>query len=247
MWRRWGGRVLAFAGRCESAPRQSAAPCSRNPPRSAGHDLAALTSHLAHTASRSGFPARICNGFHLGEHGAPAFIASCLLSIGYKQVAWQEDCADKAEAASQMRYWKTLLVTLFASCYWTGAAGSTQFSASSKASLTAHEAQVWTSAKREIEFSAVPHTARGSCEATRPPEALATPNPLLDHADSKMKVRVSFIIGTDGRVYSPFILESAGPTEDRIVLNTVRAWRYRPAMCNGVPAEAEAKIGFSGR
>jgi hypothetical protein len=31
------------------------------------------------------------------------------------------------------------------------------------------------------------------------------------------------------------------------VLNTVRAWRYRPAMCNGVPTESEAKVGFSSR
>jgi len=27
----------------------------------------------------------------------------------------------------------------------------------------------------------------------------------------------------------------------------VRFWRYRPAMCNGVPTEAEAKVEFSGR
>jgi outer membrane biosynthesis protein TonB len=43
------------------------------------------------------------------------------------------------------------------------------------------------------------------------------------------------------------ILESAGSTGDRNVLQTVRNWRYRPATCNGVPTEAEGKIEFSHR
>jgi len=30
-------------------------------------------------------------------------------------------------------------------------------------------------------------------------------------------------------------------------LEAVRFWRYRPAMCNGVPTEAEAKVEFSSR
>jgi TonB family protein len=62
-----------------------------------------------------------------------------------------------------------------------------------------------------------------------------------------MKIKVSFIVGTDGRVHSPLILESSGTSEDHAILNTVRAWRYRPAMCNGVPTETEGKIEFSSR
>jgi len=116
------------------------------------------------------------------------------------------------------------------------------------ASLADREHQVWTWAFRDSKFAAVPHsTARASCEAADPPEALATPDPLLDLTGKGAKVTVSFIIGTDGRVHSPLILESAGLPEDRTVLNTVRSWRYRPAMCNGVPTEAEAKIQFSSR
>ena len=61
------------------------------------------------------------------------------------------------------------------------------------------------------------------------------------------EVKVSFIIGTDGRVHSPLILESAGLPGDRHVLQTVRSWRYRPATCNGVPTETEGKIEFSSR
>jgi TonB family protein len=115
-------------------------------------------------------------------------------------------------------------------------------------SLGAHEHELWASAVHGSEFAAMPHTtAPASCEATRPPEALATPNPLLEPPDTSAKIKVSFIIGTDGRVHSPLILESAGSVEDRMVLDVVRSWRYRPAMCNGVPTEAEAKVEFSSR
>jgi len=113
--------------------------------------------------------------------------------------------------------------------------------------LTMREQRVWAAPKREIEFAAIGHTSRSSCGATHPPEALATPSPLLDTPKISSKIKVSFIIGTDGRVHSPFIVESAGPADDQVVLDAVRTWRYRPATCNGVPTESEARIGFSGR
>ncbi len=109
------------------------------------------------------------------------------------------------------------------------------------------ERALWTAPRREAEFADVAHTTRRSCEATRPPEALATPGPLLEQRNHASRIKVSFIIGTDGRVHSPFILESAGVSADRIVLHTILAWRYRPATCNGVPTESEARVGFSSR
>ncbi len=87
-------------------------------------------------------------------------------------------------------------------------------------------------------------SARARCENTQAPQALTTPDPLMVPA---VKVKVSFIIGPDGRVHSPLILQSGGPVGDRNVLQTVRSWRYRPATCNGVPTEAEGKIEFSRR
>ncbi len=100
----------------------------------------------------------------------------------------------------------------------------------------------------DSEFAAMAHpTTRAECGAVQPPQALATPDPLLDETDLNAKVSVSFIIGTDGRVHSALILESAGPNEDRTILDAVRFWRYRPALCNGVPTEAEAKVEFSSR
>jgi TonB family protein len=116
-----------------------------------------------------------------------------------------------------------------------------------QSALMVREHHAWVQPKRETEFAAIGHTTRKACEATRPPEALATPSPLLDSPQKNAKIKVSFIIGTDGRVHSPFILESTGSSDDQLVMDAIRTWRYRPATCNGVPTEAEARIGFSGR
>jgi TonB family protein len=114
--------------------------------------------------------------------------------------------------------------------------------------LTAREHHLWSSAIHDSEFATMVHSAsRTSCGSPEPPQALATPDPLLEEVDLNSKVSVSFIIGTDGHVHSPLILESAGPSEDRNVLDAVRYWRYRPARCNGIPTDAEAKVEFSSR
>jgi TonB family protein len=119
---------------------------------------------------------------------------------------------------------------------------------SHSATLDQREGQILRSLTRASQFSNVPHvSSRPSCEDVQPPEALATPDPLLTPAAHGRRVKVSFIIGTDGRVHSPLILESAGLAGDRHVLQTVRTWRYRPATCNGVPTETEGKIEFSSR
>jgi TonB family protein len=119
---------------------------------------------------------------------------------------------------------------------------------SSTEHLAAREQQLWRVPVHVSEFADVPRTsAHSRCERTHPPEALTTPNPLIEPSDPTIRVRVSFIVGADGRVHSPLILESAGSIEDHTILETVRTWRYRPAMCNGVPTETEAKIEFSSR
>jgi TonB family protein len=96
------------------------------------------------------------------------------------------------------------------------------------------------------EFSAVSEPlALPKCGNVRPPEALLTPDPLLNLQDDDLHVRVSFIVGSDGHVHSAFVLDSGGPNEDQIVLRAVRVWRYRPALCNGVPTDSEALVRFS--
>ncbi len=86
------------------------------------------------------------------------------------------------------------------------------------------------------------------CEANLPPEPLATPDPVLNSSDH-VHLTVSFVVGRDGHVYGPMVLEGArnGIRADlaRPVVDAVRQWRFRPAVCNGAPAEAEAKVEFS--
>jgi TonB family protein len=113
--------------------------------------------------------------------------------------------------------------------------------------LDQRESQVTKHVTRASEFTDILHVSRPSCEDVQPPEALATPDPLFTPTVRGKRVKVSFIIGTDGHVHSPLILESAGLAGDRHVLQTVRTWRYRPATCNGVPTETEGKIEFSSR
>jgi hypothetical protein len=112
--------------------------------------------------------------------------------------------------------------------------------------LAARERQLGRLSVHNSNFSALARSSsRTTCQAIRPPEALATPTPLLDMPGLNAPVTVSFIIGTDGRVHSPFILTDLGEAQDRVLLATVLSWRYRPATCNGVPTEAEGKIAFS--
>jgi TonB family protein len=82
------------------------------------------------------------------------------------------------------------------------------------------------------------------CRVVSPPEALLTPDPLLPVQDDDLKVRVSFIIGADGHVHSAYILDSGGPEEDERILRVIRFWRYRPALCNGIPTDSEALVRF---
>jgi TonB family protein len=122
---------------------------------------------------------------------------------------------------------------------------STSGSHSASRTFDQRELQVSRALTHAAQFVDVPHINARACEQAADPVALVTPDPLLTTSAHPSKVRVSFIIGTDGRVHSPLILESAGMAGDRRVLETVRHWKYRPATCNGVPTETEGKIEFS--
>lgn len=114
--------------------------------------------------------------------------------------------------------------------------------------LDQREPQLSRRLARASQFVNVFHvSASAVCQDVQPPEELTTPDPMFLGGGRGLKVKVSFIIGTDGRVHSPLILESAGLAGDRHVLQTVRTWRYRPATCNGVPTETEGKVEFSNR
>lgn len=111
--------------------------------------------------------------------------------------------------------------------------------------LSVRERLIFRPAVHDSRFTDFPHYIAGSrCEDTQPPQALTTPNPPLVAAAADEPVTISLIVGTDGNVHSPLILQGGDERQEQAVLNVVRHWRYRPATCNGVPTEAEARIEF---
>jgi TonB family protein len=141
------------------------------------------------------------------------------------------------------------MMTLLSAASMAAFARTTSAAAPAASAIDHRERHVSMTLRRAAQYVDVPHiSSRPACADVQPPQALTTPDPLLTSSSaSSGKIKVSFIIGTDGRVHSPLILESAGVAGDRRVLQTVRAWRYRPATCNGVPTETEGKIEFSNR
>jgi TonB family protein len=146
----------------------------------------------------------------------------------------------------RLRSWLTVFWLVMPTAAW--GAMPAPFPRWHVATFERRESQVARTLTRASQFVDVSHlSSRTACEQIQPPEALTTPDPLSTRIARGQKIKVSFIIGTDGRVHSPLILESAGIASDRHVLQTVRTWRYRPAICNGVPTETEGRIEFSSR
>ena len=82
------------------------------------------------------------------------------------------------------------------------------------------------------------------CEDLQTPQPISTPAPALAAAGRHGAIRVNFVINTDGVIENPVVVLSGGARFDRIVTRTISRWRYRPAVCNGVPIQAEASIEF---
>jgi len=90
-----------------------------------------------------------------------------------------------------------------------------------------------------------PFDNHASCAAIRPPRPVAMPLPAF-RKPGQAKLRIRFAIGVDGRLHKMAVVNSAGRTADSKAINTLRQWRYTPALCNGVPMEAEGTVEFPG-
>jgi tetratricopeptide (TPR) repeat protein len=66
------------------------------------------------------------------------------------------------------------------------------------------------------------------------------PNPSIARNEYNGAVKVR--IGTDGRVKMAAIDQPSHPAYDAVLLNTARAWLYKPALQNGTPVESERVI-----
>ena len=60
-------------------------------------------------------------------------------------------------------------------------------------------------------------------------------------ADVEDEVVIDLIVGTDGRVQNPMIVAGAHHSA-RALFDSMGAWRYRPAMCDGMPIDSEGQI-----
>ena len=75
------------------------------------------------------------------------------------------------------------------------------------------------------------------CAAFLPPRLVAGRG-----ADPAKPIVVDFIVGRDGSVEKPVVLEGSDPAVNGNVVGMIRGWRYRPALCDGLPIEAEGRV-----
>jgi TonB family protein len=69
-----------------------------------------------------------------------------------------------------------------------------------------------------------------------PPKALETPSPEPMSSDDKGHIVFKVTIGTDGLVHDPILIKStASRRGDANALATIKKWRFKPAMKDGVP------------
>ena len=148
-------------------------------------------------------------------------------------------------------YQRWAIVTVLSTSCWLNASAATPgtWKFNQQNLLSNRETTTWETSAHVLKFVEVPRSTRPTpCEDARDPEPLTTPDPLIDEPTADgAKLSVSFIIGTDGLVHSAFVLNSIGDPQDRAALNAVSSWRYRPALCNGIPTETEGRIEFSSR
>ena len=80
-----------------------------------------------------------------------------------------------------------------------------------------------------------------TCEMMSLPETMNSPHPIMG---SNRGVVVDFIVGYDGRVYSPFVLEATDQASANEAMRVIKTWRFRPATCNKIPIDVEGKVTF---
>lgn len=59
-----------------------------------------------------------------------------------------------------------------------------------------------------------------------------------------LRVLVDFIVNKQGYVESPFIVEGSGETNERLVLQIIREWRFPPPVCNDAEIDVEVLVLF---
>lgn len=87
------------------------------------------------------------------------------------------------------------------------------------------------------------------CERQQPAKGVRTPMPPYPpRARSNYMqgtVVIFAIVGADGRMQDPEVVESAGDEFDSAALKSFKQWEWKPAICFGEPVESEVTVPIS--
>lgn len=88
-------------------------------------------------------------------------------------------------------------------------------------------------------------TAEG-CGETVPPKVESNPEPAVPDGYRRKgldaTVTLGIVVGIDGRVKNSVVTESAGSAFDHNAQEAVRSWRFKPALCDGVPKQVKVYV-----
>jgi len=84
-----------------------------------------------------------------------------------------------------------------------------------------------------------------SCEQYRAPEPVSTREPLGYGRGAR--ARLNFIIDADGNVNGVMIMSLSGQLDQQSLMEAVIGWRFRPALCDGIPIDSEANLRLESR
>jgi TonB family protein len=113
--------------------------------------------------------------------------------------------------------------------------------------ITAH-LQSLTSAAFDEALLVVPQGAieRRQCINLKPPVALSTPDPDFGGVTSGV-VTVAMTVFANGSVGDMHILGTSNQAMNERVLETLKTWRFKPAMCGQDPVDLEIEVIVSSR
>ncbi len=82
-------------------------------------------------------------------------------------------------------------------------------------------------------------------------EPIRTPNPLYPKSASQNRISgdttVAMTVLTDGSVTDIQLVGSSGHSLDDATLNTLRTWKFKPAMCGNEPVVSDIHVVVSFR
>jgi len=84
------------------------------------------------------------------------------------------------------------------------------------------------------------------CTQITPPKLQSRADPIIpdSYAGKPLHstVTLEIVVGTDGRVKSSFVTETAGAELDHIAQQAVRQWRFKPSLCDGMPKQVKVQV-----